>query len=133
MQFYTTQNNNSFTTIAYNNDEEICKCTVSRDLDTWTISSWYTVKKYQHFGYGKITLQECLNTILKKFFMPKYIKYIWNGANKYVLDWLQNNFNAVCECPIAVQKYAAEDDWSSHIYTLNRDKFLIYFHIIERQ
>lgn len=126
MWFSTTQNNNSFTTVAHINNEEVCKCTVSRDSNTWTISSWYTIKKYQHHGYGKLTLQECIKALAKKFIMPECVKYIWNGANQYVYDWLQENFDAVCECPIAVQKYSVEDDWSSHVYTLNKDKFFAY-------
>lgn len=129
MWFSTNQNNNSFTTTAHIYDEEVCKCTISRDFDTWTISSWYTEKNHQHHGYGKLTLLECLKVLATKFPMPEYVKYIWNGANQYVFDWLKENFDAVCECPIAVQKYASEDDWSSHIYVLDKDKFFEYFKI----
>ena len=58
---------------------------------------------------------------------PDTVEYIWNGANQYVFDWLEENFGALSKCPIAVQKYASDDDWKSHIYILNREKFLKYF------
>ena len=48
-----------------------------------------------------------------------------------VFDWLEENFGAVSKCPIAVQKYANDDDWDSHVYILNREKFLAYFHLRE--
>ena len=129
MWFTTTHNNNSFMTIAHIDEEQVCKCVISRDEDTWTISSWYTEKAHQHRGYGKLTLHECLRVLATHYSMPEYVKYIWNGANQYVFDWLKENFDAVCECPIAVQKYTSEDDWSSHIYMLDKDKFFEYFKI----
>lgn len=39
-------------------------------------------------------------------------------------DWLVKNFDAVCECPIAVQKTQPGDDWDSHIYELDCNKVL---------
>ena len=81
-------------------------------------------------GYGKATLKACLDEIYKKHGLPKRIEYIWNGTNSYVLDWLNKHFGAISKCPIAVQKYASEDDWDSHIYILNKDKFLNYFEIV---
>ena len=38
------------------NGEEISKCKINRDSenpDRWIISSWFTLDKYQHQGYGK--------------------------------------------------------------------------------
>lgn len=57
--------------------------------------------------------------------IERYEKYLsWNGLNQYVYDWLEKNFDAVCNCPLAVQKTQSDDDWSSHIYTLDKDKVL---------
>lgn len=122
MYFTTKQNKNYFTTTAYVDNESVCKCVISRDTDKWTISSWYTEKEYQHHGYGKLTLYECLSYMSKHFPKPEHIKYVWNGANQYVFDWLKENFDAVCDCPIAIQKYNSDDDWLSHIYKVVHQK-----------
>ena len=126
-----SHNNNSYKTTAYINQESVCRCVINRKNETWTISSWYTENNHQHNGYGKLTLKECLNRMANDYKLPESVKYIWNGVNEYVLDWLKENFDAVCDCPMVVQKYASDDDWSSHIYTLNRDKFLSYFEFEE--
>jgi hypothetical protein len=60
------------------------------------------------------------------FDIPNHIEYIWNGQNQYVYDWLVKNFDAVCECPIAVQKTQPGDDWDSHIYELDCNKVLSF-------
>ena len=129
-----------FTTIAYAEDDvaqedKICECKIDVDpaTKTWTISSWYTMEKHKHHGYGKLTLRECLNSIAAVYGVPAKVEYIWNGANQYVFDWLEENFGAVSKCPIAVQKYANDDDWDSHVYILNREKFLAYFHLREKE
>jgi len=124
------RSNSIFTTISYNSKcEKLCECkvTVNNNHDIWTISSWYTTKRNSHKGYGKETLKFDLKEIYRLFGQPKIIEYIWNGSNKYVLDWLERNFDAVSQSPIAVQKYNFEDDWNSHIYILDRDKFMKYF------
>ena len=53
------------------------------------------------------------------------IKYIWNGANEYVGEWLEK-FDARNDCPITFLKNNSEDIWECHLYTLDKDKFLLY-------
>ncbi len=109
----------------------VCKCRMYTDNSkkNWTVSSWYTNKNFLHQGFGKKTLDKTVWEMYKQFGYPEKVDYIWNGANKYVFNWLYKNFDAKSSCPIAVQKYATDDDWSSHIYNLNKDKFLNYFGI----
>lgn len=107
-----------------------CKMNSSRDKNLWTISSWYTNRNFMHQGYGKKTLQRTLEEMHSRLGLPTNVEYIWNGANEYVYDWLSNNFGALSKCPLAVQKYANDDDWESHIYKLNTEKFLKYFKVI---
>ena len=129
MIFKITVENDSFYTYAYLDDIKVCECKidVNKRSNTWTISSWYTTEEYKHRGYGTLTLQECLSKIREVYGAPAKVEYIWNGANAYVLEWLNEHFGAVSKCPIAVQKYNSEDDWESHIYTLNTQKFTEYF------
>ncbi len=122
-----------FTATTYDKGKKISECKVDADIDTntWTISSWYTSDEYKHKGYGTVTLKKCLFEMNKKLGLPLKIEYIWNGANEYVLKWLNEHFGAISKCPIAVQKYQSDDDWDSHIYVLNRDKFIKYFDLKE--
>lgn len=128
-----TNNNNSQYECFLNTPEEkeICKCKINIDLKTniWTISSWFVNKEYQNQGLGKLALSKLLNYLFIKYNTPDKIEYIWNGANAYVLEWLENHFNAICKCPIVIQKTMAEDDWLSHIYELDIEKVFEYFHI----
>ena len=78
-------------------------------------------------GFGKVTMKTLIDRLIYMYGEPSIIEYIWNGANEYVLDWITKEFNAVCQCPIAVQKTQTDDDWSSHMYTLDKDKVLKYF------
>ncbi len=138
LRYKNTMDNNVFTTISFAADDvdladKLCECKIDVDpvTKTWTISSWFTTERHKHHGFGKLTLQECLNAISAVYGTPDIVEYIWNGANQYVFDWLDENFGALSKCPIAVQKYASDDDWESHIYILNREKFLKYFSITE--
>lgn len=110
---------------------EICKCNVYTDNrhTTWTISSWFTKNGYNGKGIGRLTLYNILNYLYRLYGKPLSIEYIWNGTNEYVFNWLTEHFDAVCKCPIAIQKTQSDDDWSSHIYILNTDKVLNYFNI----
>lgn len=114
---------------AFINNSKACEAKVSTDdtHSTWTISSWYTVKEYQNAGLGKITLGKIIKYLCNKYGNPSKIEYIWNGTNEYVGDWLKRNFDAVCNCPIWIQKTQSDDDWSSHIYELNVGKVIKYF------
>jgi predicted GNAT family acetyltransferase len=112
-------------------DDVVCKCAISLDntRKTWTISAWYTTEDYKHQGYGKKLMKAVLDKIKLDNGIPDNVQYIWNGENSYVFDWLNDNFNPVCKCPLAVRKYASDDDWDSHIYILNREKFLNHFEL----
>ena len=92
-----------------------------------TISSWHTEEKFQHHGHGTENLKKNVQNAVYCFGAPEIIKYIWNGANEYVLDWLKENFDAVCLEDINVIKNSGEDSWDSHVYLLDTEKFLKYF------
>lgn len=112
--------------VNYINDGDIIgRLTVSKDKNAAkiAITGWYVNSSHQHQGIGKALLKElfaniCVDNI-------KQIEYIWNGANAYVGEWLKK-FNAVSHCPLNVLKTLGEDTWESHIYTLDREKFLSY-------
>lgn len=130
----TEKNNGTVFECTADNDDvkKICKCLIYTDRShkIWTISSWFTKNGYGNHGIGKETMYNTLKHIYDKFGYPNEIKYIWNGTNEYVMDWLAENFDAVCDCPIAVQKTQSDDDWLSHMYTLNTKKVLKYFKCI---
>jgi hypothetical protein len=89
-----------------------------------TISRWYVYGNDNlHKGIGKRLLKEIFNNF--NFEEIVEIKYIWNGTNDYVGKWLEK-FDAVNNCPINLMKYSGEDFPESHIYTLNKEKFLNY-------
>lgn len=132
--FRTETNTNGICGILNIDGIDICKCKMyTNEQNTWTISAWYTLKDYLHQGYGSITLKNTVQEMYNTFGQPEKIEYVWNGANNYVYDWLSKNFGAISKCPIAVQKYANDDDWDSHIYTLNLEKFLKYFDLEQEQ
>ena len=107
--------------------ETVSWCKVDIQEKTWTVSDWKTLPEYQHKGYGKQILEFTLTKMAETFPIPDKIEYIWNGQNQYVYDWLVRHFDAVNQCPLAVKKYSSADDWESHIYNLNTEKFLNYF------
>ena len=116
-----------FTNILVENGREVSKCIIEVNKDTWQISSWYTKEDCLGQGFGKKCMRELINHIYSKLGEPSHIEYIWNGQNEYVHEWMQRNFYPISKCPIAVQKYQADDDWESHIYMLNVNAFLTYF------
>lgn len=61
---------------------------------------------------------------LAKLGEPETVEYVWNGQNQYVFCWLERHVSPVCKCPMAVQKPQPEDDWDSHVYTLDKGDFL---------
>ena len=101
-----------------------CKIIVTNN-NVWTISSWQILDKYQHKGIGKNLLCSLVEEILFLCHEPSLIQYIWNGQNDYVLNWLKR-FDAKCLTEENVLKNNADDDWDSHIYVLNKEKFLNY-------
>lgn len=116
-------------------EEEISMCEIDVDETTrsWNIIYWFTYKGLGNRGFGKMVLGEALRRCMEKYGSPASIRYTWNGANAYVLEWIERHFDAVCTCPIAVQKTQAEDDWDSHIYELDKEKVLKYFEIIREE
>ena len=88
-----------------------------------TISGWYVEESFKHQGWGKKMLREVFKAFKKSDIHS--LKYIWNGTNSYVGEWLKQ-FDAECICPLAVLKTTEIDSWESHIYVLNVDKFMNY-------
>lgn len=119
--------------IAKAGDNVICHCEIHKkddDSNTWVITAWYTEDNYKKRGIGTAVLASALREMKTAFGIPDHIEYIWNGQNKYVYDWLVKNFDAVCKCPIAVQKTQPGDDWDSHIYELDCNKTLRFAGIL---
>ena len=110
--------------VAENNGSGIGSCKVEYDYDSICISSWFVDKEYQHMGIGKNLIKKALESIPIQF---TNVKYIWNGQNKYVLEWLEKHFKAKNICPINILKYSDNDSWDSHIYVLDKDLFIKYF------
>lgn len=108
------------------NKHSIGSCQIDISGSIWNISKWSTASDYQSKGYGKYALRKLVTYCLGRYGQPDAIQYTWNGQNSYVLDWMVSHFDAVCNCPLAVQKYNSDDDWSSHIYTFNIEKFWRY-------
>lgn len=110
----------------------VCSCKVNVNFanHAWVIASWFTNEDMQGQGIGKKTLAEAISYLYRHTGIPEKIKYIWNGTNVYVLEWMQRHFDAKCSCPIAVQKKQPDDDWESHIYDLDVNKTLSYFEIV---
>ena len=112
--------------------EVICSCRISVNVQehSWNITQWNTREGFKRTGRGKATMRETLAYCMKLYGMPESVCYIWNGANAYVLEWIEKHFNAACTCPLAVQKNQADDDWNSHIYNLDRAMVLQYFKLV---
>lgn len=110
----------------------VCTCQIDTYNTEWWITVWKTESQYRNKGYGKKAMRALLISLYNRLGKPKKVVYIWNGANSYVFDWMQNNFDATCMCPLAVQKISEEDSWDSHMYTLNVQKLFNYFNIKER-
>lgn len=103
-----------------------CKISINTTNNSITVQEWFMDITYQHLGVGRKLLQYAINYVSHTYGTITSVKYIWNGTNKYVYDWLVRNFDAVCDCPIAVQKKQPDDDWLSHVYTLDTAKFMSY-------
>ena len=110
--------------------DTVCSCKVSIDNNIWSIVSWYTEKEHLHNGYGYKTMRHIILRLYEAYGEPDKIRYVWNGANEYVMEWMNRHFSPVSMLPLVVQKYSDKDDWESHIYILDKDKFLKYFDIL---
>ena len=129
MEIFVKNENNRIIATAKNEEDILGTCQINIENNTFTISSWYTNKQYLHQGIGKQTLKNALIKAVNLYGEPNNIEYIWNGANDYVIKFLENNFDPINKCPLAVLKYSQEDVWESHIYKKNKEKVLNYFHI----
>ena len=129
-QFSENKSNTSIEKQYMLDGKPVCKCKVDYDTNGWCISSWYTGKEYMHKGFGRKTLASVLADLYELTGKPDQIQYIWNGANDYVGEWLERNFNARSTCPIEVQKSSWDDSWDSHVYVLDVGKVLKYFNIV---
>lgn len=133
MMIYRVQPENGRVTGYMQEDgKEACTCIVSVDqkASTWDITGWYTKEGFRNKGIGAAAMSNTLREVLRVFGEPSKIQYTWNGENSYVLEWMERHFGAVCNCPLAVQKTASDDDWDSHIYDLDKDEFLRYFGLL---
>lgn len=122
--------------IAYakHDGDTIGHCSISVDKsNNWMISEWFVDSGFQKQGIGRELFKQNCAHLVENFGYPNKIEYIWNGTNQYVFDWLQENFAPVSMCPISVQKYSSGDDWLSHVYSLDKDAFLKYFDVAEKE
>ena len=129
MEFIDKEKPSCFETYLVENEEPLCECRVAFERDVWSISSWYTNKQYLHKGLGFKTLQHNLQELLSKKGEPEEIRYIWNGANEYVMDWLKQHFTPVSMLPVSMQKENDIDSWDAHVYVLDKDKVFEYFRL----
>lgn len=97
------------------------------EKDEWVICAWYVDENFRNGGVGTRLLKSTLAAMIHDLGEPKAIDYIWNGANKYVYDWMEKNFSPICKCSLAVQKNESADNWDSHIYHLDVKKVMNYF------
>lgn len=126
----STQNGHITCRMLSDKDEEICACEISVSGEgIWNITSWHTKESFRNKGFGRRTMKLVLSMCRSRYGKPSVIRYTWNGVNAYVLEWMERHFNAVCTCPVAVQKNQAGDDWESHIYELDKDKVFGYFEL----
>ncbi len=128
---YTIETRNDHVTCKLSVDgiEDVCTCEISVDAKEgkWEITSWFTRDGFKKKGLGKDAMYNVLHFCKSQYGVPSVIQYVWNGANTYVMDWLEKNFDAVCTCPIVVLKTQPGDSPDAHIYELNKDKVLKYF------
>lgn len=114
----------------YDDKNLISECKINYSNDIWVISAWYTDRNHLRKGFGSLVMQHVLQELMGRFGEPKEVRYIWNQANQYVMDWLNTHFSPVSLMPIEVQKITQnEDSWDAHIYILDKTKFLTYFNI----
>ena len=132
--YETSVSGNRLVTYAKYNGEAIGHCSISANSNKdWMISEWFVDDNFQKQGIGRELFKRSCECLVENFGYPDKIEYIWNGTNQYVFDWLQKNFAPVSMCPISVQKYSSDDDWLSHVYALDKDTFLEYFGISEKE
>lgn len=97
---------------------------IAGDDTTWSISSWYNKTKQRQSGWGKACLTELSVKILNKYGKPAEISYTWNGQNEYVGRLVTETWAGICNTPLAVLKKDQSDSWDSHLYDLDKDRFL---------
>ena len=84
-----------------NDGKTVSTCTLSISVNErkWEVSYRNTCDGYKHLGYGKSSMGRVLEKAMEIYGMPEHIHYIWNGANEYVLEWMEKYFDAKCSCP----------------------------------
>ncbi len=121
----------------FEDGEKIGDCHMSAEGGTWDISAWFIEKDYQNKGYGSYLLAKTIEKFVEIADHPDKIRYLWNGQNGYVKEWL-DRFDATMEksFPVAVMKYEdiyPDDFPEAHIFVLNKDKFLKYCEQIAKE
>lgn len=114
----------------YDGEKVIGRCSISMEAGVWTISAWYVDKEYQNKGLGRKLLFDTCEEFQKIVGEPVEVQYNWNGTNKYVFDWLSDNFSPLSMCPISVMKYEEiypEDIPEGHLYKLVKEQFVSYW------
>lgn len=126
LETYATKDKNMYRAYLKEDGKCVGRCGISVTNNVWVISEWFVDHNYMHRGYGKRVLRDLAHNIYYRYGRPRKIKYIWNGANEYVYDWMVRNFNAKCTCPMWELKTLEEDLWLAHEYELDIDKFVEY-------
>ena len=105
---------------------QICECRISLSNNIWSITEWFTSNEYKNKGYGTQTMKYTVQQLYDAYGMPEGIRYNWNCVNEYVLEWIIRHFDAKPLIP-EYERFTGEDTWDSHIYILNKNKFINYF------
>ena len=105
---------------------QICECRISLSNNIWSITEWFTSNEYKNKGYGTQTMKYAVQQLYDAYGMPEGIRYNWNRVNEYVLEWIIRHFDAKPLIP-EYERFTGEDTWDSHIYILDKNKFINYF------
>ena len=125
--FHDTETPSSLETHMTNGDMRLCSCKIIVENNIWTVTLWYSNPRYLNQGFGYQTMRHTVNTLCRRYGKPYAIKYMWDGANEYVMRWLQNHFSPK---PISFPKTENDkNEFTPGIYELDKDKFFDYFNI----
>ena len=113
-------------------NKPIGKCKIDTYKNKWSITEWFVDHDFQNMGVGRRMMRALLKHLSKIYGLPQKVEYIWNGTNRYVMDWLEDNFDAKCiELPAVLKQTeeSGEDTVLSHVYDLNVAKIIEYFEL----
>lgn len=103
----------------------IIQLTRTEEGFSWQISKWFNyIKGHGNEGLGKLCLKYLAEELQEQYGKPVAISYIWNGQNDFVGRLVTDKWGGVCNTPAAVLKNDCADSWDSHIYDLDRDRFM---------